>query len=269
MGHQLGCAALTVSTKARRAGVGFPTIATLASSAALAVTVGGCAGGDGPRLSVWSERALTPAVDGSLKRAGIEPSIVGGDSTALLERAAAGRLSAADVVVVETFSPVPFDPAHSRPARILASDALATIVPRRSSIDGRFVYRPRALAIAGPATALGKQTRVAFERVPGENRPRPHMVPGGAGDVVASVLRGDSDAGVVLRSTLRLLPVQRRARLEVVDLAGLPAMRLLVTASISRTTSPARQAIARRWMRAATTSASLRAAGLDAPYREP
>jgi hypothetical protein len=237
--------------------------------AAVVAATGGC-GSDAPQqLSVWSERALRGAVERSLQHAGIDASLRPGDSGALLEQASLGRPPRPDVVVVATFSPAPFDPARARPAQILASDQLVAVVRADAGINPRFVLRPRTLAIASAGTLLGSKTRVALTGAVGHARPRVRSVPGEAPAVVAAVLARRAVAGVVLRSTLRSLGRGTRARLAVVSVDGLRAGDLYVTAAISRSSTAGRAAAARRWLRADGTAADLRAAGLNAPYREP
>jgi hypothetical protein len=218
---------------------------------------------------VWSERSLHGAVEHSLRHAGIEASIRPGDSGALLERASLGRPPRPDVVVVATFSPAPFDPARARPAKILASDELVGVVRADAGVDPHFVLRPRTLAIASAGTLLGSKTRVALTPDVDRARRRVRSVSGAGPAVVAAVLARRAVAGVVLRSTLRSLGRGTRARLAVVPIEGLRAGDVFVTAAISRSSTAGRAAAAQRWLRADGTAADLRAAGLDAPYREP
>jgi hypothetical protein len=241
-------------------------VATIAVTAAAA---GGCGSDASQHLSVWSERSLDGPVQRSLRHAGIEASIQRGDSGALLERASLGRAPRPDVVVVATFSPAPFDPARARPARILASDALVAVVRADTAVNPSFVLRPRTVAIARGGTLLGSKTRLALASDVDRTRRRVRSVSGAGPAVVAAVLARRAVAGVVFRSTLRSLPRGTRARLAVVPIDALRSRKLLVTAAVSRSATASRAEAARRWLRADGTAADLRAAGLDAPYREP
>jgi hypothetical protein len=241
----------------------------VATIAATALATGGCGSDASQHLSVWSERALHGAVERSLQHAGIEASIRPGDSGDLLERASLGRSPRPDVVVVATFSPAPFDPARARPARILASDALVAVVRADTAVNPSFVLRPRTLAIARAGTLLGSKTRLALAADVDATRRRVRSVSGAGPAVVAAVVARRAVAGVIFRSTLRSLARGTRAGLAVVPIDALRSRRLLVTAAVSRSSTADRAAAAQRWLRADDTAADLRAAGLDAPYREP